>query len=256
MSDDALEAARIKYTKGLQNVIDTMRECAEYAELYMAALNDPDSAPNLVNGTLKRKRGKGDVEEDGGKRKRVKDPNAPKRPASSYILFQNDVRSTIKAKYPDLSPSELRTAISQEWATLKEDQKEHYKKAAETGKTKYLAEKAAYIARSPEEVAAAAEKVQDKPKRNKPAQKKTKTPEKVVSPESSPEPEAVPIKQQTSSAAETEESSDESSDEEGAEEEVDDEDEDEDEEEEPRPSKKAKVSEKFASKQTARKSKA
>ncbi|KAK1216480.1 hypothetical protein PQX77_020897 [Marasmius sp. AFHP31] len=266
MADDAVEAARIKYVRGLQTVVDAMRECTELAEIYMNSLNDPDAALH-INGTLKRKRGKGkDLDDEGGKRKRVKDPNAPKRPASSYILFQNDVRQTIKEKYPDLSPAELRGLISQEWANLKDDQKDHYKKAAESHKEKYMADKAAYAARSPEEVAAAARDVQEKvrsltalrfniwysysaqPKRSKPAQKKaSKTPAKVVSPESSPEPEPAPVKQ-ISSAPDTEDSSEESGSSDEEEEEAED-----DEEEEEKPAlKKAKVSEKPVSKRKAR----
>ncbi|KAJ8086061.1 hypothetical protein AAF712_008325 [Marasmius tenuissimus] len=249
MADDAFEAARIKYVRGLQTVVDAMRECTELAEIYMNTLNDPDATLH-INGTLKRKRGKGkDLDDEGGKRKRVKDPNAPKRPASSYILFQNDVRQTIKEKYPDLSPAELRGVISQEWANLKDDQKDHYKKAAESHKEKYMADKAAYAARSPEEVAAAARDVQEKPKRSKPTQKKaSKTPAKVVSPQSSPEPEPAPVKQ-TSSAPDTEDSSEESGSSDEEEEEV--EDDDDDEEVKPAP-KKAKVSEKPASKRKAR----
>ncbi|KAG7096569.1 hypothetical protein E1B28_003990 [Marasmius oreades] len=261
MTDAVLEAARANYTKGLQSVIDAMRQCSEYAETYMAVLNDPESAPHAVNGTLKRKRGKGkDADEEaGGKRKRVKDPNAPKRPASSYIIFQNNVRQALKQKHPDLSPSELRTLISQEWSTLKDEDKEHYKKEAEAAKVKYTAQKAAYAARSPEEVAApAVDTAKEKAKRGSSATKKAKSAAKVVSRESTAEPDPVPVQQQTSSAAISDDSSEEAVSEEEVEEvedEVeDDEDEDEEEEEEPAP-KKTKVIEKPILRQSGKKSK-
>ncbi|KAF9268329.1 HMG-box [Marasmius fiardii PR-910] len=255
MADVAIETARVNYTKGLQSVIDAMRQCTEYAEIYMAALNDPDSVPHPVNGTLKRKRGKGkDVDEEGGsKRKRVKDPNAPKRPASSYIIFQNDVRQAIKQKNPNHTPAELRTLISQEWAKLKDEDKEYYKKEAEAAKVKYTAQKAAYAARSPEEIAAAAAETAEQSKRGKSTSRKAKSVEKAISRESTVEPEPAPVQPQTSSAAASDESSEESGSSDEEEVEEDEEEEDDDEEEQKPAPKKVKVSEKPVSKQTTKK---
>jgi len=51
------------------------------------------------------KRGKKDSDEayktTSGKPKKEKDPNAPKRPISSYFLFMNDRRKTLKTEKPD-----------------------------------------------------------------------------------------------------------------------------------------------------------
>lgn len=61
------------------------------------------------------------------KRKRVakpKDPNAPKRPASSYILFQNEVRKELKERHPDLSNADLLSLISEQWKSMSDEQKE------------------------------------------------------------------------------------------------------------------------------------
>ena len=61
------------------------------------------------------------------KRKRPikpKDPNAPKRPASSYILFQNEVRKQLKELHPELSNADLLSLISEQWKNMSDDQKE------------------------------------------------------------------------------------------------------------------------------------
>ncbi|ESK93137.1 non-histone chromosomal protein 6 [Moniliophthora roreri MCA 2997] len=244
MADDVVALARANYEKALHDVADAMRNCAEMAEHFAAVLSDPDATHSNGN-NLKRKKGKGKdgVEDEGGKRKRTKDPNAPKRPASSYIIYQNEVRQTIKEQHPNLSPAEIRTLISQEWAKMSEEEKEYYRKNAQIAKDKYTAEKAAYAARSPEEVAAAEAKA--KASRDE-KEEKHKSAEKVESPaHSSPEPESAPAKA-TSSVPDSEESASESGSEEEEEEEEDEVDadadeEDEEEEEEAPPTKKQKV---------------
>lgn len=61
------------------------------------------------------------------KRKRntkPKDPNAPKRPASSYILFQNEVRKELKEQHPNLDNAGLLSLIAEQWKNMPEEQKE------------------------------------------------------------------------------------------------------------------------------------
>lgn len=98
-----------------------MRTAAQAAEAFAKAIG---SAP-AINGHYK---GKGKEEEEetivNGKRKRVKkDPNAPKRPASSFIIYQNDIRQTVKEEHPDLPTAELRRLMAEKWSTLPEEQK-------------------------------------------------------------------------------------------------------------------------------------
>lgn len=75
--------------------------------------------PQQVNG---KKRGRPAPPVEDGKKKRKarepKDPDAPKRPASAYILFQNDVRKAMTLRYPDMPYKELLIEISREWAGL------------------------------------------------------------------------------------------------------------------------------------------
>ncbi|KAF9032646.1 HMG-box [Hymenopellis radicata] len=68
--------------------------------------------------------------EETGKRKRVakvaRDPLQPKRPASSFLLYQIEKRQQLKKTYPELSHLELGKLISQEWATMTDAAKKPY----------------------------------------------------------------------------------------------------------------------------------
>ncbi|KAF8075899.1 high mobility group box domain-containing protein [Lyophyllum atratum] len=65
-----------------------------------------------------------DDDDKPAKRKRKpKDPNAPKRPASSYIMFQNEIRKDLKEKNPNITNSDLLLLISKKWAEMSEEDK-------------------------------------------------------------------------------------------------------------------------------------
>jgi hypothetical protein len=55
--------------------------------------------------------------------KKVKDPDAPKRAASSYLFFQNDLRQELRKQHPDITSSELMARISKQWASMTPEQK-------------------------------------------------------------------------------------------------------------------------------------
>ncbi|KAI8050512.1 high mobility group box domain-containing protein, partial [Syncephalis plumigaleata] len=58
------------------------------------------------------------------KRKRERDPDAPKRPASSFLLFMSDQRPIIKEKHPDMTYSDLMKEIGTLWKALPESRRE------------------------------------------------------------------------------------------------------------------------------------
>ncbi|KIK07627.1 hypothetical protein K443DRAFT_167654 [Laccaria amethystina LaAM-08-1] len=92
------------------------------------------------------------------KRKRIikpKDPNAPKRPASSYILFQNDVRKDLKEMHPELNNADLLTLISDQWKNMSSEEKDKYNQENKVLTQQYSEEKKAYDSRTPEEIQAA-----------------------------------------------------------------------------------------------------
>lgn len=134
----------------LAGAVEIMRQCATAVEGW---------AEGVKSSNGKRKAADDDDEPVNGKRKRnsvkKKDPNAPKRPASSYLLYQNDVRKEIKEKFPEMSNTELLNLIKTNWATMPEAQKAVYSDRMTKEKERYNAEKTAYEARSPEEVARA-----------------------------------------------------------------------------------------------------
>ena len=43
-------------------------------------------------------------------------PGAPKKPASAYIHFCNEVRSQLKTSRPDIDPKDLMKALGEQWA--------------------------------------------------------------------------------------------------------------------------------------------
>ncbi|KAL1711919.1 high mobility group box domain-containing protein, partial [Schizophyllum commune] len=55
--------------------------------------------------------------------KKEKDPQMPKRPASSYILYQNDCRRAMKEKNPTMSNTDLLRHISDTWKSLPTQEK-------------------------------------------------------------------------------------------------------------------------------------
>ncbi|KAF9526265.1 hypothetical protein CPB83DRAFT_817278 [Crepidotus variabilis] len=169
MSDQLsnFELHRQQLAAGLVAVAESMRNCAELAETFAKIVADTEhshEAATLLAGASDSLKGKRkvalspEVGESGKKRKRnvkPKDPNAPKRPASSYILFQNEVRKELKEQHPNLSNSDLLSLISEQWKNMSDEQKETYNQAMKTAKAQYSEEKKAYDNRTPAEIEAA-----------------------------------------------------------------------------------------------------
>ncbi|PFH50569.1 hypothetical protein AMATHDRAFT_129936, partial [Amanita thiersii Skay4041] len=74
------------------------------------------------------------------------------RPASSYILFQNEVRKEIKASHPNITNTELLNMIAKQWQEMSEEDKAVYNQAMATAKERYSLDKKAYDSRTPEEI--------------------------------------------------------------------------------------------------------
>jgi hypothetical protein len=111
-----------------------MRHCANVADQFAQMLTQASFNGNqLVSPGVAHTRSKrlGTMEEDveGATKKRrivnkkVKDPDAPKRAASSYIFFQNELRQELRKQHPDISPTELMARVSKQWAEMTPDQK-------------------------------------------------------------------------------------------------------------------------------------
>ena len=71
------------------------------------------------------------------KEKKQKDPNAPTKPASAYILFGKAKREEIKKENPDLDGKEITKKIAEAWKEYKETNpnnefQQEYEKLKET----------------------------------------------------------------------------------------------------------------------------
>ncbi|TKC52740.1 hypothetical protein EI555_004600 [Monodon monoceros] len=53
-----------------------------------------------------------------GETKKSKDPNAPKRPPSAFVLFCSEYRPKIKGEHPDLSIGDAAKKLGEMWNTL------------------------------------------------------------------------------------------------------------------------------------------
>ncbi|KAJ2918238.1 hypothetical protein MD484_g2154, partial [Candolleomyces efflorescens] len=133
---------------------------------------------------------------DGSKKRKrsvkPKDPNAPKRPASSYILFQNEKRGLLREENPQLSNAAILQLCSDMWKNADDETREEYNRKQLAEKTRYELDKKAWDSRTPAEVAAAeqatAEAAASK-KANKPGRSK-KAPAPVAAVQARPPPEA------------------------------------------------------------------
>lgn len=73
----------------------------------------------------------------GQKKKRFKDPNAPKRPPSAFFLFCADFRSKVKGETPGLSIGDTAKKLGEMWNRSAAEEKKPYEKNAAKLKEKY-----------------------------------------------------------------------------------------------------------------------
>ncbi|KAJ9528945.1 hypothetical protein QJQ45_000486 [Haematococcus lacustris] len=69
-----------------------------------------------------------------------KDPNAPKRPMSSYMLWCQDNRDRIKTDNPDMKATEITSELGRQWKEVDEGAKKKYHEKAEAEKARYKTE--------------------------------------------------------------------------------------------------------------------
>lgn len=84
---------------------------------------------------------------------KLKDPEAPKRPTSGYILFCKDRRASLKEEQPDLKATEIMKQLGAEWKELSPRKKEKYTAKAKEDKSRYDEELKDYTRPSDDELA-------------------------------------------------------------------------------------------------------
>ncbi|EHB03664.1 High mobility group protein 20A [Heterocephalus glaber] len=80
----------------------------------------------------------------GKKRKPPKDLSVPRAPTTGYVIFLNEQRSQLRAKYPDLPFTEITKILAAQWAQLSQERKQRYIYEADEDKQRYIRELQAY----------------------------------------------------------------------------------------------------------------
>mgnify|MGYP001560339197 CR=1 FL=1 len=78
--------------------------------------------------------------------KAVKDPNAPKRWSSNYILFCQERRKQIVSEFPDAKATDVTAKLGQAWTALPDGEKRKYTEMSERDKERFNREMEAYNA--------------------------------------------------------------------------------------------------------------
>ena len=74
-----------------------------------------------------------------------KDPDAPKKPLSSFMLFGSSERSKIMAENPDIAFGAVGKVLGERWRALDPDRKAEFDEAAKAAKTAYAKVYAEYL---------------------------------------------------------------------------------------------------------------
>ncbi|KAI6105098.1 high mobility group box domain-containing protein [Pisolithus croceorrhizus] len=158
-----VESTRSQFITKLTGTADAMRKFSDFADTLARVvakipLDDPEIIETLqvvvdATPTISRKRKLSEVTEEVGKKrkreKKVKDPHAPKAPPSAYIMFQNDVRTRVRAEHPGLQYKELMGLISKQWNSLSPEKKQPYFDKVSDAKKNHEVDMAKYIADRP-----------------------------------------------------------------------------------------------------------
>ena len=81
----------------------------------------------------------------GGSRKRkIKDPNEPKRPLSTFFLFCHDERPGVRQIYPSYSVGEVAKELGERWGKVTPEVKQMYELQAGRDKQRYEVDLANY----------------------------------------------------------------------------------------------------------------
>ena len=81
------------------------------------------------------------------KERKQKDPNAPKRGKSSYLIFCNELREEVRKQNPHLNAKEITSELGKQWNTLKQKNPSkvaEYEKIASSDRERYHSEKKSY----------------------------------------------------------------------------------------------------------------
>ncbi|KFM80844.1 High mobility group protein DSP1, partial [Stegodyphus mimosarum] len=92
---------------------------------------------------------KGGDAKNARKRKRTKDPNAPKRSLSAFFWFSNDERPKVKESMPDSTVGDIAKELGRRWNEISPEVRSKYEALAAKDKARYMKEVKAYKGKKP-----------------------------------------------------------------------------------------------------------
>ncbi|XP_030649946.1 high mobility group protein B3b [Chanos chanos] len=98
-----------------------------------------------------------------GRKKKKKDPNAPRRPPSGFFLFCADHRPSIKAQNPNFGIGDVAKKLGEMWNNLSDSEKQPFLSKASKLKDKYRKDMAEYRGKGKGGMVAMASKAMNKP---------------------------------------------------------------------------------------------
>jgi len=81
--------------------------------------------------------------------KKIKDPNAPKRPPNAFMLFSNEHRAEVRAQHPDEKMPAIAKILGEMWKALSDEDRAPLTERATELSAAYTEAKAAYEASKP-----------------------------------------------------------------------------------------------------------
>lgn len=78
------------------------------------------------------------------RKKKIKDPNAPKRCMSAFFWFSQDERAKVRAANPDFAVGDVAKELGRRWGEVGETLKSKYEVLAEQDRARYDRDKRAY----------------------------------------------------------------------------------------------------------------
>jgi len=145
-----LDRQKLTLIASLSSVAEQMRHCANVADQFAQMLTQTPFGASLTVHAGSKRLGTEEEDIEGGVKKRriasrkARDPDAPKRAASSYIFFQNDLRQELRKQHPDITSSEIMSRVKKQWAEMTPEQKAPYEHLQAEAKQKWETEKRAY----------------------------------------------------------------------------------------------------------------
>ncbi|KAJ4770113.1 high mobility group [Rhynchospora pubera] len=125
---------KLKETAALEKEEEEQKKLLRQEALQL--LKKKEKTENIIKKTKENRQKK--------KQKEESDPNKPKKPASSFILFSKETRKQLQEERPDTANSTINALITVKWKELSEEEKQKWNAKAAEGMAEYKKEMEEY----------------------------------------------------------------------------------------------------------------